>query len=270
MYAQLGMEDASFRSGMANAQKELNRLSYEARKNGREVSASMSGIEKSVGGMAKSVQNSAKAFIGAFAIGALSSMVKQSLDATGGLGELAQQAGITTNTLQELNFMSTQLGITTEQVQSGMARLTRSIGEAAGGNKETVAAFQALDVSIRNTDGATRATDDVLRDLIKSFSAIPDPARRAALQMDIFGKSGQQLDPLLAGGVQQIDNLRDAAHRLGAVISPDLIARADEAADKLAAVQQVLSAQIAGIVAQNANAILKLADSIGTVRISVQ
>jgi lambda family phage tail tape measure protein len=78
-----------------------------------------------------------------------------------------------------------------------------------------------------------------------------------------MGKSGSQLDNLLSGGSAALNELSQAAERLGIVLSDDEIRHADETADKLRAVKTVLSAQIASTVAKNADAILSLASALG-------
>jgi len=57
---------------------------------------------------------------------------------------------------------------------------------------------------------------------------------------------------LLDKGKGQIDGLRDAAERLGIVLSDEQINKADETADKLSALKQVLEARIAIAVTDNA------------------
>lgn len=268
MYAQLGLEDASFKSGMASAQKSLNRLSYEARKTGKEVREGMSGIESSVAGMTRSLKGAAGAFIGAFAVGSIATMAQEGLAYASSLAEVAQQLGVTTDTLQEYRFIASQVGIEQADMDASLAKLTRTIGDADMGAKSQAEAFRVLGIATRDANGNLKTTDQILPELVKAFSEIKDPATRAALQVDIFGKSGQKLDTLLAGGIDQVDNLRNAAHSLGVVLSPDLIARADDAADKLGALQMVMKTQIAGVVAENANAILAIADAIATATVA--
>jgi TP901 family phage tail tape measure protein len=53
------------------------------------------------------------------------------------------------------------------------------------------------------------------------LSRIPNTAQRAALAMEIFGKSGAMLTPLLSGGAKGIQDLRDEAAALGVTLSTD-------------------------------------------------
>ncbi len=181
----------------------------------------------------------------------------------------SRQVGVTTDTLQEFRYVATQAGIEQSDMDASLAKLTRTIGDADMGAKSQAEAFRVLGIATRDANGNLKTTDQILPELVKAFSEIKDPATRAALQVDIFGKSGQKLDTLLSGGVDQLNNLRNAAHKLGVVLSPELIARADDAADKLASLQMVMKTQIAGVVAENANAILGMADAIATATVAV-
>lgn len=189
-------------------------------------------------------------------------IAREQLEYVSSLGETAQQLGVTTKALQEWRFIATQTGVSQETMDRSLAKLTKTIGEAEAGGKKQASAFKDLGVSIKGANGELRPTEDILRDLVAGFSDITAPAERARLQTSLFGKSGQELDTLLAGGVDQIDNMREAAHRLGIVISPDLIARADDAADSMSKLQTVISAQIGGMVSANADQIAILAGSL--------
>jgi hypothetical protein len=74
---------------------------------------------------------------------------------------------------------------------------------------------------------------------------------------------------LLAGGSGQINNLADAAKKLGIVLSDEQIQKADQTADKMSAMKQVLEAKIAGIVADNSTAILGMAESLAKLTVSL-
>ncbi|MCA3255084.1 MAG: phage tail tape measure protein, partial [Alphaproteobacteria bacterium] len=194
-------------------------------------------------------------FLAAFSVDAVARITQQSLDYAGSIGEVAQQLGVTTRDLQVYRFAATQAGISQEVMEQGLAKLTRSIGE-------NNSAFAELGISTKNADGSFRSTGDVMRDVIAKLSAIPDAAKRAAIEVALFGRAGQKLDTLLAGGIGQVDALAQSAQRLGVVLSDQQIQKADEAADKLAALKTVLTANIAGVVADNAGAILSFANAL--------
>jgi hypothetical protein len=184
---------------------------------------------------------------------------KRALEYASSLGEVAQQAGVTTKELQEYRYAASQVGISNEEMDKSLTKLTRSIGEAKAGSKEQATVFRDLGVAIQDANGRVYTAGEVIPKLADALSKIKDPATRARYEVDLFGKTGQKLDTLLSGGSKAVDELRDAAQKLGIVLSDRQIQNADETADKLAALKQVLEARIAGVVADNANAILSLA-----------
>ncbi|MGZ9062971.1 MAG: phage tail tape measure protein, partial [Allosphingosinicella sp.] len=187
---------------------------------------------------------------------------RRGLEYASSLGEVAQQVGVTTKTLQEYRYVGSQVGITNDVIDKGLAKLTRTIGEAATGGAKQGKVFKALGIDIRDAGGHVRDTGEIIPELADALNRIPDAARRAAVEAALFGKAGQQLDTLLAGGSHAVNELRDAAHRLGVVLSDEQIQRADDTADKLSAMKQVLEARIAGTVADNAESILALVDAL--------
>ena len=190
--------------------------------------------------------------VAAVGVREVSQMVTASLDAVGGLGELAQQAGVTTDTLQILQYATTQTGVSAEELHAGLARLTRTIGQAAEGNKAAISAFEALGVKILDASGKARSTDAVLLDVAAALAKIPDPSARAAREVALFGKSGQRLDPILNGLNGTMGQFADGARRAGMVIESDLIGAADQAADNIAKLRAQFSAEFNRSIAENA------------------
>lgn len=203
----------------------------------------------------------AAGFVAAISVQQIGQVIGNALDYASSLGEVAQQLGVTTDALQEYRFAATQVGLQQEEMDQALSQLTRRIGEAANGTKAQAQAFNTLGISVKGANGQVIATGEAIPMIAEALTKVESPAKRAAILMDLFGRSGQKLEPLLSGGSAAVNQLRDAAHRLGIVLSSQQIQNADDAADKLAAVKTVLSARIAGIVADNSSAIMGLADA---------
>jgi hypothetical protein len=185
------------------------------------------------------------------------------LKSAGELEGLSKQLGVSTTDLQVYRFAATQLGIDQSDLDTGLRRLTERIGQAATGSKEATKAFQLVGFSVKELRDGSIDAGKALPRIADFLSRIPNPAQRAAVEVEMFGIAGQKLDPLLTQGAGGIDNLRAAAERLGVVLSEREIQEADETAKKLAAVKQVLEANVARTVAENASAIISLADALG-------
>jgi hypothetical protein len=262
----------SSRDAFLSVGRDANRAADEARQASRETVQSLRRIETASENMGRTtaagfglVKTAVAGLVAGVGIDSFVRLTSQGLEYAASLGEQAQQLGVTTTQLQEYRFAATQVGISQGEMHAGLAKLTRSLGEASLGAKKPIEALQRLGFTMQEIDDLARGTaGDALPKIADKLAAIESPAQRAAIEVDLFGKSGQKLDTLLAGGSAAIDNLREAARRLGVVLSEEQIARADETADKLAAVKLVLEANIAGAVANNAQAIISMANALAT------
>jgi hypothetical protein len=181
------------------------------------------------------VGQAARALVGAVAVGALLRFGKASLDAADNLGELAEQLGVSTDALQVYQYAAVQAGVSAEQLEAGLSQLTRRIGEAASGTKEQAEAFRTLGVRILDAGGKTRSTEAIFADVADAIAAIDDPARRAQVAVDLFGRSGQRLLPILSQGRAGLAAFEEQARRVGAVLTEEQIKTAGDAADAIAA-----------------------------------
>lgn len=240
----LSADTAEFTSGLSKAERAGQRT-------GAAIAKSLGGIKTVLGGLLAGV-----------GVSTLAALASRALEYASSLGEVAQQLGITTDELQEYRYAASQAGIEQETMDKALAKLTLTIGKAATGSKQQIAIFDELKIKYRDVNDQVRTAGDLMPEIADALKGIEDPARRAAVETALFGKAGQQLDTLLSGGSAAMNELRDAAHELGIVLSAEQIRKADDTADKLAAIKQVLEARIAGVVADNATSILDLADAL--------
>lgn len=150
------------------------------------------------------------------------------------LATLSVQTGISTTTLQEMKYAGDQLGFSLDTLTGANARLIRSMDNAAQkADGELAKAFDTLGVSVVDANGNLRDSQDVMGDVIDALGRIENPAERDALAMQIFGKSAQELNPLIAAGSDELARLADEAHRIGAVVSSETIETLANLSDQL-------------------------------------
>lgn len=240
----LGLDTAEFEAG-------ANKATNIARQKAGQMEASF-----------KSAKTAVEGLFAAFTVGLLAEQIKKSLEYAGSLAEVAKTLGVTTTQLQTFRFAATQSGVAQDQLEVGLRRLGVSMGKAELNSKAQVEAFKAIGISVDQLKG--KNTGDVFKMISDSLSKVTDRSQRAAVEMILMGRSGSTLDNLLAPGSKRLNELAEAAQRLGIVLSDQQIQGAEETAHKLEAVKQVLAAQIAGVVADNASAILSLSSALAT------
>lgn len=249
----LTLETAAFEKNSKTASKRVAQT-------GREFDA----VGERIAGLGRKMAIAFAAIGGTAVIGQLAGVAKRALDSTVEIGKMAQAAGVSASAFQELSYAASQVGLSTEDVADGLKELTLKIGEAAQGSKSAVAAFEGFGVSIRDANGDVRDASDLLPDISDAFLKLKSPAEQAAFAAQLFGEDvGPKMVPLLSQGSRAIDDYREAAQKLGIVLSDSAIEKAKEAKRRLGALNIVLEAKIASAVSDNADSILELVDALG-------
>lgn len=207
-------------------------------------------------------KGAAIAFAGALVMDKLGQAISQGLEYASSLGEVSQQLGVTTKDLQFYRFAATQVGLSQEEMDQGLQKLTKSLGEAAQGNKKALDTFAALGVSVRDTNGNMRTAGEILPDLADGFARLGSDAERSAVATDLFSRAGYKMLPFLSGGSSGVKELAAAYDKLGISLSDEQIRKADDAADTLAKFKVVMEAKIAGAVSDNIDSVMALANAL--------
>jgi hypothetical protein len=238
----LGADTARFEQGMKRSQ--------------RQAATSATAIQKSLG----SIKTGFASLVAGIGLAQVTAVVGRALEYAASLGEVSQQLGVTTKDLQVFRYAATQTGLSQEEMDKALGKLTITLGQVAAGAAAPTKALKAIGITadeLKNRD-----TGAAFRLIADGLQKVEDRSQRAAVEVALFGRTGAKLDTLLAGGSGSINELADAAERLGIVLSDEQIQRADETADKMAALKTVLEANIASAVADNANSILALVDAL--------
>jgi hypothetical protein len=172
------------------------------------------------------------AAIGA-ATAAYAGIVKPALDMADALQKQADIAGVSTTTLQEYSFAAKQSGSSAESLTTAMSKLTENAYNAYAGNDKLAKGFRTLGVDLRDAKGNFRDTNDIVNETFKKLSDLPNPAQQSALAVQLLGKGGRDLVPMLRGGSAEIDRMRGSAQELGQVLSEEAVKNLDKMGDNL-------------------------------------
>lgn len=177
---------------------------------------------------------------------AIFNIAKHGAKAADEAGKAAQAAGVQVEAYSKLAFAASQSAVSTDELRAGLARLNREIGEAASGSKKSAEKFKELGVSLFSADRKLRPTEEIVAALADAFAAMPDSAQKSAKAIDLFGRSGAQLLPLLNAGSAGLADLGRRAEALGIVFTEQQFRIAEAMNDTLAEVRTAAS----GITAQ--------------------
>lgn len=173
-------------------------------------------------------------------VGVATDLVKGLRDATlqtaayaDDLSDAAIRTGASVTALQELGYAASQAGASSETINHALTKLTMTMGQAAKGGGEAGKAFAALGVKVTDNEGKLRRSDEVFTDLATAVAKIKNPSERSAKALDVFGRAGIQLLPLLAEGEEGLAKLRQEAQDLGLVMGEDAVAAGANLNDSL-------------------------------------
>lgn len=165
----------------------------------------------------------------AFSAGSLMNLVEM-LDS---LDKMSEKTGIATKSLSALRYAGEIADVTQEKLGTGLKKLAKIMTEAAGGNDQAALTFKTLGIAVTNTDGSLRKTDEVLMDVAQQFRGWEDGPAKAAIAMKLFGKSGDDMIPMLNLGRVGLQSMASEAQALGAVYGGDVAKNAAEFNDNL-------------------------------------
>ena len=134
--------------------------------------------------------------------------------------------GVSTERLQEFEYMAGLIDVDLTTIAGAMSKTTKQM--AAGSD-----AFDTLGVSIRDANGELRDNEDVFYEAIDALGKIQNETERDALAMELFGKSAQDLNPLIAAGSDRMKELAQEAHDVGFVLGDETVSALSAGQDEL-------------------------------------
>lgn len=147
--------------------------------------------------------------------------------------EASQRTGLTTDSLQALRYAADQTGASMANVEMGVKTLSRQAYQASQGNDEAAKAFDRLGVSILDTNGNLRSTDDLFFAVGEALRGLSNDTERAAIASQLLGRGGMMLIPMFTDASKSIRDFRDEAEKLGLVLDDATIQKLGETNDEL-------------------------------------
>lgn len=221
-FVEMSLKDKAFRQGLAGITRRLGAMGKVL----KTVGAGLLGGGLAAGG---GILASAKAF--------------SSFGST--LTDMADASGISAQGLSELKYAAEQSGASLEDVNTGVAQMNRNVNNLRRGIPQAERAFSELGLSVQ--DLADLSPDQQFTLIADRLSKVDDAGQRAALAMEIFGRGGKTLMPLLAQGAEGMNAMRAQARALGVTLSDEDAQAADKLDDALSGLWAQLKALVMNI-----------------------
>lgn len=179
---------------------------------------------------------------------AMISMTKESAAFADNIITLSMQTGQSTQQLQEFSYATELIDVSVDTLQGSLRKLTNNMQDTMNGTGNAKDSFDALGISVTNADGSMRNANDVFYETIDALGKVKNETERDAMSMDIFGRSAQDLNPLIIQGSKTLKAYADEAHNMGYVLDDEALSAlgaVDDAYQRLQKTQEGVKNQLA-------------------------
>lgn len=226
-----------WKEALANAQTDLNKAEQGARELGNEVDDAGKSMDEgkskalSFGDVLKAnlAAEAIKAGVSALATAvkelasALASCVTDSAKFADEVLTISTKTGLSTDAVQEFQYMAELTDTSLETITGSMAKLTKNMDGAKDGTGSAAEAFASLGISVTDAEGNLRSNQEVFMEVIDALGQMDNATERDATAMALFGKSAQELNPLIATGSKGMEAFAKEAHDMGYVLDNEAL-----------------------------------------------
>lgn len=154
---------------------------------------------------------------------------------------LSMRTGMTTDTIQKLEYACISADIEFAVIQGALRKLTKNMDDARHGTGNAAQAFDKLKLSTIGANGELKDSEEMFYEVIDALSKVSNETERDAISMDIFGKSATELNGMIDLTSDGIKKLSKEAESLGIILSEGDIQSAAQFNDQLKVLERVLS-----------------------------
>ena len=179
-----------------------------------------------------SLKNGVRAFLAIATTGAIAGFFKSAANHSEELIKASQRTGIAVESLQRLGYAAQLADVDMGSLQQGLSVLARNFIEAKSGAKDAAEAFKSV-LGANLNKKEFQNTEQLFLAVTDGVNKITDVQKRNSIEAKIFGRSYQQLVPLLAGGSEEIRKAGDELEALGGILGVDALRAGNQFNDNL-------------------------------------
>jgi hypothetical protein len=179
------------------------------------VSSHLKGVKGALDQVGDSWNKVANFAIAGISVAAITQLVTSTVAAKDALVETAEKIGIASTSLQVYEHAAKVCGTEQGALTSGLGLLQKNMLEAARGNDKAAQGFATLGVNIRDSHGNLKSVDAMLPELADKFAGMTDGTAKTGIAMELLGKSGKEMVPILNLGSAGLAGMKTELEGLG-------------------------------------------------------
>lgn len=205
--AKLTLDSSQFEKGVSDANKQ-----------GQGLASSFSGV---FGKIKKFAAGALSLAALKKTVGAVVELANATADYGDRIDKQSQVLGLSRKAYQEWDYILGQNGASIDSLGVSMKTLNAAIQSATEGNEEYNGALVKLGLNYVELN--QMSPEDRFEAVVRAFQKMPEGAKKSALAIEMFGRNGMELLPLLNQSETSIDELRQRAEELGLIMSDDAV-----------------------------------------------
>lgn len=174
-------------------------------------------------GLAETAMKAGEAIGIAFGLHEISEFIQKQVELGTQLLHTSEMLGLSTDELQAFQYAGSNAGLGADEATTALRFMNKNIGEAAQGAGAAGPVFQKFGVHLKDAGGRIRPTSELLAEVADGISKLDSPAAKTAAAMEIFGRSGARMIPLLNKGSKGIEELYGEFKQLGGGLNSEFI-----------------------------------------------
>ena len=210
-----GQLEVQLLADVARIRDDMNKATGFVTSGAKSMERAAAGVKAALGGI-----------VAGMSIAAMSNWIKGAIDSADSMSKMSQKIGVATKDIAGLQLAYRLAGAGSESMVTSLGRLSKGVVEGNDGLK-------ALGIRTKGAGGEFKATNAVLGEVADRFQKMPDGVQKTALAIEIFGKAGADMIPLLNGGSQGLRDMDEMARKLGLTVSDETGRRAEAFNDTL-------------------------------------
>lgn len=162
-----------------------------------------------------------------FSAGMFVGMIKHTIEVQDAVFKMSQKTGIAVESLSALRYAAELSDVSFESLGKAMKKLSTEMVAATDSSSKSAKLFKMMGVDVSS------GLEPALGKIADVFKSLPEGPTKAALAVELFGKAGMDLIPLLDKGSAGIEKLREEAKRLGILMDGEAAKAAEEFNDNM-------------------------------------
>ena len=161
---------------------------------------------------------------------------------------VSQQSNVSTDTLQKWDYAARFIDTDSETMVKALGKVAKMQASSIKSGDEYVTMLDGQTIALRNSNGELKSNEELLMNMVDAIGSIADDTVREAAAQELFGKSFQEMMPLINAGSEGLKKYGDEAEALGLVLSGDAVnslGEFDDQMQRLKATVEVAGRQLA-------------------------